>query len=125
MNLVDSSGWLHYFMNGPLAERFAGFLSKSREVLTPTIVLYEVYKRLKIERDQGHALNAVAQMEETNVVSLSESLAYHAANLSIEHQLAMADAIIYATADAYNAKLITSDADLKGLSRVTYISTTE
>ncbi len=125
MNLVDSSGWLHYFLNGPLAERFAGFLGRSRDVLTPTIVLYEVYKKMKAELDQGHALNAVAQMEETNVVSLSESLAYHAANLSIEHQLAMADAIIYATADAYGAKLITSDADLKGLPRVTYLSATE
>lgn len=121
MNLVDSSGWIEFFMNGPLAERYAGYLLKSKEVLTPTIILYEVYKKLKSEIDQEHALWAASQMEETHLVSLSESLAYHAANLAIEHRLAMADAIVYATADAYHARLITSDKDFKNLPKVLYI----
>ena len=122
MILVDSSGWLEYFMNGSLAEKYAGYLAKSREVLTPTIVLYEVFKVLKSQLGEEHALDAAVQMGETNITPLSDSLAYHAANLSLEYKLAMADAIIYATACAHQATLVTSDADFKGLPKVSYVA---
>ena len=122
MIVVDSSGWLEYFMNGILAEKYAGYLSKSREILTPTIVLYEVFKVLKNQLGEEHALDAAMQMGETNITPLSDSLAYHAANLSLEYKLTMADAIIYATAQAHQATLVTSDVDFKGLPKVSYIS---
>ena len=121
MILVDSSGWLEYFMNGTLAEKYAGYLSKSREVLTPTIVLYEVFKLLKKQLGEQHALDAATQMGKTNIVPLTDSLAYHAANISLEHKLSMADSIIYATAREHQATLVTSDADFKDLPSVSYI----
>jgi len=123
--LVDSSGWVHYFMNGPLAQPYAGYLSKTKELLTPTVVLYEVYKKLKSELSEEEALMAVAQMEKTTVAPLSESIAYHAADLALEHRLAMADAMVYATADIYKARLITSDVDFKNLPHVTYLGADE
>lgn len=122
MILVDSSGWIEYFMNGPLAEKYAGYLVKSREVLTPTIALYEVFKILKNQLGEEHALDAAVQMGETNIIPLSDSLAYHAANLSLEHKLSMADSIIYATAHSHQVTLFTSDADFKDLPKVSYIS---
>ncbi len=125
MNLVDSSGWIHYFMNGSLAKSYAEYLSKTKELVTPTVVLYEVYKKLKSELSEEGALMAAAQMEKTVLAPLSESIAYHAADLALEHKLAMADAIVYATADVYKAKLITSDSDFKRLPQVTYINTEE
>ena len=122
MTLVDTSGWLHYFLNGPLIERYAKFLEKSDTVLTPTIVLYEVYKKVKVQSEEKYADVAASQMNRTVVVSLSDSIAYSAADLSLEYKLAMADAIIYATALEHRTQLITSDADFKGLPGVLYLS---
>lgn len=120
MNLVDSSGWLEYFMNGPLAERYAAYLKKPQEVTTPTIVLYEVYKKIKAELGEEQALMAVNQMEKTDVVPLTENLALHAADVSLENKLPMADSIIYATALMKGIKLVTSDSYFSALPQVIY-----
>ena len=125
MTLIDSSGWLEYFMNGPLAERYAEIISDPNELLTPTIVMYEVYKILKRELGEERAIMASAQMEKTRVVDLSQTVAYRAADISLDKKIAMADAIVCATADLHDAQIITSDKDFKGLPRVTYISHTE
>ena len=121
MIVVDSSGWLEYFTAGANAAKYGGYLEKAGEVATPTVVLYEVYQLVKRERTEEDALLAVAQMQKTRVVALSESIALAAADVSLEFKLAMADAIVYATALAEEAELVTSDADLRGLPGVTYL----
>jgi predicted nucleic acid-binding protein len=45
-----------------------------------------------------------------------------AVEISHKHGLPLADGIIYATARAASAELLTQDADLEGLSGVRYIS---
>src|SRR5207302_10003017 len=65
VTLVDSSGWLEYFTDGPLAARFAPYLEDGRKLVTPTIVLYEVYKAIKRSRREEDALVAVAQLQKT------------------------------------------------------------
>ena len=45
----------------------------------------------------------------------------NAADVSLERGLAMADAIVYSTARAYSAQLITSDKDLKDLPGTRFI----
>lgn len=122
MSVVDSSGWLEYFTDGPLAKRYEPYLRKAHDLVTPTIILYEVYKKLKHEKGEELALLAAAQLGKTVLVPLSEALALEAADLSLEHKLPMADAIVYATALAYQRKLITSDADFKGLPNVLYFA---
>lgn len=121
MKLIDSSGWLQYFMNGPLIEPFAMHLNKPHEIVTPTVVLYEVYKTLKRELGEEQALETVSQMEETRLVPLTPRIAYLAADVSLEHRLPMADSIVYATAQVEGAKLVTSDADFKDLPGVLYL----
>ena len=120
MKLVDSSGWIEFFTNGPLASRYAPFLAMEHEVLTPTIVLYEVYKLVKRERSEEEALVAISAMQRTRIVPLSEVIALTAADLALEHGLAMADAIVYATARTENIQVVTSDADFEGLPEVLY-----
>jgi predicted nucleic acid-binding protein len=41
--------------------------------------------------------------------------------LALRHGLAMADAIVYATAQDHGAQLVTGDADLKDLPGVVYV----
>ena len=122
MRLIDSSGWLEVFKGGPQADRVARLLADPTEILTPTIAVYEVYKVLKRDASEEDALQAVAQMLQTNVVPLSETLALEAADTSLDHSLAMADAIVYATARSRGAELVTTDADLEGLPGVVFLS---
>jgi predicted nucleic acid-binding protein len=121
VTLVDSSGWLEFFTDGPLASAYAHHLKNLQEVITPTVVLYEVYKVVKRQRSEEEALAAAAQMGKTRLVPLTDVIALTAADVSLTYQVAMADAIVYATALTARAKLITSDADLAPLPDVTYL----
>jgi predicted nucleic acid-binding protein len=117
--LVDSSGWLEYFTDGPLADDFAPYLERLEEVVTPTIVIFEVFRVIRRHRSEEEAMEAVAQMQKTSVVDLDQPLALSAADISIEHGLAMADAIVYATALSNGIRMVTTDTDFEGLSDVT------
>jgi predicted nucleic acid-binding protein len=122
VRLIDPSGWLEVFRGGPHADRVARLLADPADVLTPTIAIYEVYKVLKRDASEEDALQAVAQMLRTNVVPLAETLALEAADASLEHSLAIADAIVYATARSRGIELVTTDADLEGLPGVVFLS---
>jgi predicted nucleic acid-binding protein len=97
-------------------------LEDPEEIVTPSVVLYEVYKVLKRDASEEDALKAVAQMMKTNIVPLTETLALEAADLSLEHGLAMADAIVYATGRDRRAEIVTTDADLGRLAGVVFFS---
>jgi predicted nucleic acid-binding protein len=112
---VDSSGWLEYFTDGPHADAFAAHLLRPKQVVTSVISLYEVYKWLKRERSEQEALHAVAAMKRTLVVEVSEEIGLTAGDLSLEFGLAMADALILATARKHGATLYTTDSDFEGV----------
>ncbi len=120
MNVVDSSGWLEYFAAGPNASFFAPAIEKTRDLIVPSLSLYEVFKRVLQQRSENDALQAVAVMQQGRVVDLDASIALSAARLSIDHQLPIADSVILATARASGATLWTQDADFDGMLRVQY-----
>jgi predicted nucleic acid-binding protein len=120
--VIDSSGWIEFFADGPHAEEFAARLRNPASVLTPTIAIYEVYKWIKRERSEEDALQAVASMKRTRIVELSEELALTAADLSISHGLAMADSMMLAVARANNAQLATTDSGFEGIDGVILFS---
>jgi predicted nucleic acid-binding protein len=119
--IIDSSGWVEFFTDGPLADVYGGRLRNLPTILTPVIILYEVYKRLKRDLSEQEAVVAVSAMQRTRVVPITSELALTAADLSLEHDLAMADAIILATASLYHAELVTSDRDFAAIPGVTYL----
>ena len=121
MIVFDSSGWLEFLTDGLLAEEYASRLRQPATVITPTIIMYEGYKHSKRLRGEEGAIDAVAAMQKTRVVPLNDELALIAADLSIEHKLPMADAIVLATAQMYEAEVVTSDSDFDGVPGVTYI----
>lgn len=121
MTLVDSSGWIGFFTDGRLAGSYAAHLGSLREVITPTVVVYEVYKVLKRQRGEEEALAAAAQMGKTRLIPLTDSIALTAADVSLSRGLPMADAIVYATALSERVRLVTSDSDLASLPDVTYL----
>ena len=122
MNVVDSSGWLEYFADGPNANFFADAIEATADLLVPTVSLYEVFKRVMQQRGESDALQAVALMQQGQVIELSSPLALSAARMSIEHRLPMADSMILASASAHGATLWTQDADFEGIPGIQYIA---
>ena len=120
MNVVDSSGWLEYFANGPNAGFFSKPIEQTDRLIVPTLSLFEVFKRVLQQRDEDDALQTVAVMQQGTLVELDGRLALSAARLSVDRRLPMADSVILATARAYDATLWTQDADFKGLDGVHY-----
>ncbi len=120
MNLVDSSGWLEYFADGKNAEHFAPIINDTEGLIVSTINIYEVYKKVILEKDEDSALQAVAMMQQAEVIEISSSIAVQAAKISYLYKLPMADCLIYITAREHNAKVWTQDADFKDLEEVRY-----
>jgi toxin FitB len=121
MNVVDSSGWLEYFADGANADFFAPAIEKTTELVVPTVSIFEVFKRMRQQKGNEFALQAVTAMMQGQVVELDSTLALSAARLSGDLKMPMADSMILATAKAFDAELWTQDADLKGIEKVNYI----
>src|ERR1700688_1196083 len=117
--LVDSSGWIEFLGDGPLADRFAPYFEREERLVVPAIVLYEVYKKLLSVRGSTAGDRFLSAALRARVVPIDERLALLAARISVDRRLAMADAMIYATALAAGASLITSDAHFESLSPAT------
>ncbi|NLW47904.1 MAG: type II toxin-antitoxin system VapC family toxin [Firmicutes bacterium] len=121
MNIVDSCGWLEYFADGPNADFFSPAIEDIPNLIIPSISLYEVFKRILQQRNEGDALQAIAVMAQGKVIELDAPLALNAAKLSAEHGLPMADSIILATSRSFDAVLWTQDSNFKNIEGVRYI----
>jgi len=121
MNVVDSSGWIEYFVDGGNARFFSPPLRDLENLLVPTICIYEVFKRLLMERDEDSALLAAGIMSHGREVELDRKVAIEAAQLSRQLKLAMAYSIILATTRACDATLWTQDEHFKGMEGVKFI----
>src|SRR5579864_8927446 len=93
--LVDSSGWIEFLGDGPLADRFAPYFEREERLVVAAIVLYEVYKKLLSAGGQA-ADRFLSVALRSRVVPIDERLALAAARISLDRRLAMADAMIYA-----------------------------
>jgi len=113
--LIDSSAWLEYLTQDVDAAKFAPYIESDVPTLVPTIVLYEVVKVLMRERGKMVADRFISEVLRRVVEPLEEGLALAAAHISNETKLAMADAIIYATAHARQAQLVTGNTAFRGL----------
>lgn len=121
MIIVDSCGWLEWFTDGKLANKYKKYLAAPDNILMPAIILYEVYKILKREVGEEKALLAAGYMKNSQVIPLDATLALAAADIALQEKLAMADAFIIAVSRAHSCKIISSDADFKGQANVDYI----
>jgi toxin FitB len=120
VNLVDSSAWLEYFADGPNATFFATAIEKSSELIVPTVVVFEVFKRILQQRNTRAALEAIAILRQGRFIDLTPPLAMAAATISHSQKLPMADSIIIATARAEEAVIWTQDSDFEKLERVKF-----
>ena len=122
--IVDSYGWIEYFSGGRLAERYSKYIERSTPdtSITPSIIVYEVYKKLRASYGEEEATKAVAHIEHyTKIVDADMNLAMKGAEASLAEELPMADAIIRGAARMHNAVIVTSDRHFKGKDGVVFI----
>jgi len=120
--LVDSSGWLEYLTASAKEALFEPYLENPKNTLIiPTIVLYEVRKKLLSGQLKTAADWFVSEAMRHTMIYLDERIALDAASISLQFRMAMADAIIYATAVAENAQVVTGDAHFANLPGVTIL----
>jgi uncharacterized protein with PIN domain len=120
-NVVDSSAWLAYFAEEPSASEFAAAIEDVHRLVVPSICLLEVFKVVARQRGEGDALQAVAIMQQGEVIELDAALALGAARVGLDHKLPLADSIVYATARAVGGVVWTQDDDFDGRPDVQYI----
>jgi len=120
MNVVDSSGWLEYFADGPHARRFLPALQETESLVVPVVCIYEVFKVVLRERGRDEALQAAAAMQRATVVDVTPTLALAAAEINSALGLPMAVAMILATAQVHGATVWTLDSDFKRVPNVRY-----
>lgn len=89
--------------------------------LVPTLVQLELAKWLTREIGEDKADRVIAFTETCIVADLDTATALSAAELCAKHKLSTADAIIYATALAHSAELLTCDRHFKNLPSVRFV----
>jgi predicted nucleic acid-binding protein len=100
-------------------------IADSEHLLVPTIVLYEVCKKLTVVKELAYVEEFIKGMLNAQVIPLDTSLSLRAADVSREYRLALADSIIYATVIKYDAVLWTADKHFDGLPNVRYFDKTQ
>lgn len=120
MRVVDTSAWIEWLIGSALGKRLEAELPEREECVVPTIVQLELSKWLLRAANEEHADSVIAYTQKCVVVPLDTSLALLAADLHRQHQLATADAIVYATAQARGADLLTCDAHFEKLPGTAY-----
>ena len=120
---IDSYGWIERFTNGDKAAQYNQIIDSNqpKNIITSVVVLYEVYKKVKQRRSEEDALLAVAALSQTTIVPIDQTISLEAADYSLENNLHFSDALVYATARHWKAKLYTSDKDLRSLKEVCFV----
>jgi len=121
MNVVDSSGWIEYFLGRPNAAFFRPVIHDTAQLIVPTISLCEVFRYITRTAGRQAAEQAAAQMQRTQIVDLDSNLATLAARLGLKHNLPLADSIVFATAQQHSARLYTQDSDFEHVPGVRYV----
>ena len=121
MCVVDTSAWIEWLEGSHLGIAIGNRLPPFGEWLVPTVVQLELSKWAGREAGPGKAEQIIAFSTTCLVIDLTTAIALSAAELCSAYKWATADAIIYATAQAYEADLLTCDRHFKNLPGVRYL----
>jgi predicted nucleic acid-binding protein len=121
MRVVDTSAWIEGLVLGSANAALSGNLPSMAECIVPTIVQLELAKWSARNLSEEAADQVMAYTTKCVVVGLDTRLAIQAAQLGIHHRLPLADSVVYATALAAGADLLTCDAHFEGLEHVIYV----
>ncbi len=122
MNVVDSSGWIEFFLAGPNGPKFKTVIEQRDKLLVPVIALFEVHKVLSRKVPPEAVAQCLDVMRLGRVLEITDRRAIAAANIAFRHGLAMADAMMYSLAQELGATFWTQDVDYQGLPGVQWFA---
>ena len=122
MNVVDSSGWVEFFLAGANGPTFKPVIEDRAALLVPTIALFEVHRVLSRKVPPGAVQACLNVMRLGRVLDVTDVRAVAAAHVAQRHRLAMGDAMMYSLSLEYKATLWTQDVDYQGLPAVNYFA---
>ncbi|MFN8722284.1 MAG: type II toxin-antitoxin system VapC family toxin [Rhodospirillales bacterium] len=121
MRLVDTSSWIEWLTDSDVGRRVGDHLPAPEMCLVPTIVQMEVAKWSSRLDDETALERILALMRTCHVVPLDTEIALAAAGACRTHRLATADAVVFATAQAHGADILTCDAHFAELPGVIFV----
>lgn len=124
MRVVDTSIWIEWLIGSSLKHAIANEFPEADQCIVPTLIQVELNTWLTREAGETEADQVIAYTQSCLVAALDTRIALQATELQCQYQLATADAIVYATALAYDADFLTCDAHFEGLPNVVYIKKT-
>ncbi len=122
MRLFDTSAWIETLIGSALGVKLQNELPSPEETVVPTLVQLELEKWLLREQSGEAADRVIAYTMTCVVVPLDTDIALRAAEISSRLKLPVADSIIYATALAQSAELVTCDRHFDGLPAVLHFA---
>ena len=122
MNVIDSSGWIEFFLAGANGPVLKPVIERREQLLVPTIALFEVHKILSRSLPEDMVDRCLNVMRLGRVLDLTDRRAVAASKIARQHRLALADAAMYGMAQEHGAYLWTQDVDYDGLPGVRYFA---
>lgn len=115
---LDSSAWLSYFFahNKEIKE----IMESGSLLLSSVISVFEVKRKLILNKFREQDVKRIIDFmkERSIMIDLTKEICEEAVTISIKNKLHTVDSLIYASAFANNAELITGDPDFKGMKNV-------
>lgn len=121
-NVVDSSGWIEFFLAGTNGPAFKPVIEQRQALLVPTIALFEVHRVLSRKLPPNVVKACLDVMRLGRVLDITAARAVAGADVSLRHKLAMGDALMYSLALEHGATFWTQDVDYQGLPSVQYFA---
>jgi len=120
MNVVDSSGWIEFFLAGANGPVFKPVIEQRGQLLVPTIAVFEVHKILSRSLTEDLVERCLNVMRLGRVLDFTDPRAVAASKVARQHRLALADAAMYSIAQEHGATFWTQDIDYQNLPGVQY-----
>ena len=111
--LLDSSVWIAYFTK----QMHFSLIESGRDIIISSLSFFEVGKKLLIDKIPRKVVQEHLKFMQTHAstIEVTFNIVEQAIEVSLNHNLAMADSIIYSSALLNKAELITLDNDFRGL----------
>lgn len=118
--VVDSSIFFEIFSQGPCKDKCEKAL-KGKKIFVPTVVLFEIYRKIKSKISEQEALSLIGTLRVYEVLDMTSEIALTAGDLSLEYKLGMADSLVLAHAVFLKVPLLTMDNDFSNIPDVTVV----
>lgn len=120
MLIFDTYAWIEFFIGTGKGKIVAQHVFSGEEIGVSSLCLAEL--QVKYERENRPAESRLQFIRSRSVIiDVNEEIALLAASTRLKHGLYLIDAVMYATALHFNAKLLTGDRHFAKLENVEFL----